>query len=68
MLRTRGTSGRVLAGAAAAVALGALTVLPAAPAAADSVRDQQSWVLNMLDVPSAWQVSEGSSASTDGGG
>jgi type VII secretion-associated serine protease mycosin len=60
MLRTRGTTGRVLAGAAAAVALGALTVLPAAPADADSVRDQQSWVLNMLDVPSAWQVSEGS--------
>jgi subtilisin family serine protease len=56
----RGTTGRVLAGAAAAVALGALTVLPAAPAAADSVRDQQTWVLNMLDVPEAWQVSEGS--------
>ena len=56
----RGTTGRVLAGTAAAVTLGALTVLPAAPAAADSVRDQQTWVLNMLDVPGAWQVSEGS--------
>jgi type VII secretion-associated serine protease mycosin len=60
MLRMRGTTGRVLAGTAAAVTLGALTVLPAAPAAADSVRDQQTWVLNMLDVPGAWQVSEGS--------
>ena len=33
--------------------------MPAAAAPADSVRDQQQWVLSMLDMPSAWQVSEG---------
>jgi hypothetical protein len=49
-----------VAAAVGAVVLGLLPVLPAAPAAADSVRDQQQWVLEKLDVPSAWQVTEGS--------
>jgi subtilisin family serine protease len=53
-------TGRVLAGAGLAVVLGVLPVLPAATASADEVRDQQQWVLQMLDVPSAWQATEGS--------
>ena len=51
--------GRALAGVALAGLLAVATSLPAAAAPADSVRDQQQWVLNMLDVPSAWSVSEG---------
>jgi type VII secretion-associated serine protease mycosin len=50
---------RALAGAAVAGALVLATSMPAAAAPADSVRDQQQWVLNMLDVPSAWSVTEG---------
>jgi len=60
MLRLRPAAGRVLAAAGLAVALGLLPVLPAATASADEVRDQQQWVLDMLDVPAAWQVTEGS--------
>ena len=50
---------RALAGVALAGAFVIATSMPAAAAPADSVRDQQQWVLNMLDVPSAWSVSEG---------
>jgi type VII secretion-associated serine protease mycosin len=57
MLRLRGL--RVLAGAAAAAALGVLLALPAAAAPADPVRDQQQWVLNMMQVQAAWQVTKG---------
>ena len=51
---------RVLAAAAAAFLLGVLPALPASAAPADSVRDQQLWVLNMMNVPNAWDVTEGS--------
>jgi subtilisin family serine protease len=51
---------RVVAGAAAAVLLGVLPALPARAAPADVVRDQQQWVLGMMDVPAAWQVTRGS--------
>jgi type VII secretion-associated serine protease mycosin len=50
---------RALAGVALAGACVLATSMPAAAAPADSVRDQQQWVLNMLEVPSAWSVSEG---------
>ena len=60
MLKPSRTARRVLAAAAAAAALSAVTALPAAAAPADAVRDQQQWVLDMLDVPSAGQVTEGS--------
>jgi hypothetical protein len=50
------TAARVLACAGAAVALG---LLPAAPASADSVREQQDWVLSLMRVPDAWPVTEG---------
>ena len=51
--------GRALAGVALAAVLGAATSMPAAAAPADSVRDQQQWVLDMLGVQSAWSVSKG---------
>ena len=51
---------RVLAAAAAAVLLGVLPALPARAAPADSVRGQQQWVLDMMHVPAAWQVTYGS--------
>jgi type VII secretion-associated serine protease mycosin len=38
----------------AVCAAGAVAVMPATAASADSVRDSQQWVLNMLDVPNAW--------------
>src|ERR1700722_14396586 len=50
--------GRALAGVALAGALAAATSVPAAAAPADSVRDQQQWMLGMLSVPSAWSLSE----------
>jgi type VII secretion-associated serine protease mycosin len=50
---------RAVTGVALAGVLVLATSMPAAAAPADSVRDQQQWVLNMLDVPSAWSVSEG---------
>jgi type VII secretion-associated serine protease mycosin len=52
-------SGRALAGVALAGALAVATSVPAAAASADSVRDQEQWVLGMLDVQSAWSLSEG---------
>jgi subtilisin family serine protease len=51
---------RVLAGVAAAVLLGVLAALPARAAPADVARGQQQWVLDMMNIPAAWQVTEGS--------
>ena len=34
-------------------------VIDAVPARADSVREDQMWVLNAINAPAAWQVSEG---------
>ena len=50
----------MLAAAAAAALLGVLPALPARAAPADLVRGQQQWVLDMMNVPEAWQVTEGS--------
>ena len=36
-----------------------LAVLPATAASADSVRDNQQWVLDMMNVPAAWQLTQG---------
>ncbi len=45
---------------AAAAALCAAASLALAPgAAADSIRDNQQWVLDMMNVPAAWQQTEG---------
>jgi type VII secretion-associated serine protease mycosin len=57
--RLRRSAGRALAGVAVAAAIGLATSVPAAAAPADSVRDQQYWVLHMLHVQSAWSISEG---------
>jgi subtilisin family serine protease len=51
---------RVLAAAGLTALLGMLTALPAAAAPADSVRDDQMWVFNMLNTGPAWNVTEGS--------
>jgi type VII secretion-associated serine protease mycosin len=40
--------------------LTAAVAASAAPAGADSIRDSQQWVLDMMDVPQAWQMSTGS--------
>jgi type VII secretion-associated serine protease mycosin len=54
MLIRRGSA--VLAALGCAVSL---AVLPATAASADSVRDDQQWVLDMLNVPAAWQLTRG---------
>jgi subtilisin family serine protease len=56
--RARRLSG-ALAGGALAVALAVGPAVSASAAPSDSVRDQQQWVLDMLNVPSAWSLSEG---------
>jgi subtilisin family serine protease len=60
MLRRASRLGCALAGgglAAAALALG--PAVPASAAPSDSVRDQQQWVLDMLNVQDAWSLSKG---------
>jgi type VII secretion-associated serine protease mycosin len=63
MLGGRGCRMVLAAGAAGALAIvpcAAASPALATPAApADAVRESQSWVLNMLDVQQAWQVTEG---------
>ena len=47
---------------AAAVALAGAVALPlaaVAPASADIVRQREQWVLNALDVPAAWRITQG---------
>jgi subtilisin family serine protease len=36
-----------------------MAVLPSTAAAADTIRDNQQWVLNMMNVPAAWQLTQG---------
>jgi subtilisin family serine protease len=36
-----------------------LTALPATAASADSIRDNQQWVLNMMNVPAVWPLTQG---------
>ena len=38
---------------------GSLAVLPGTAAAADTIRDSQQWVLDMMNVPVAWQLTQG---------
>ena len=49
-------AGTVLAAVGCAVSL---AVLPGTVAAADTIRDNQQWVLNLMDVPAAWQLTQG---------
>jgi subtilisin family serine protease len=60
MLGGRGWRLVLATGVAGAVALAPSAAAIATVAApADSVRESQQWVLGMLDVPAAWQVTEG---------
>ena len=54
MLIRRGSAILAAFGCAAALA-----VLPATAASADSVRVSQQWVLDMMNVPAAWQLTRG---------
>jgi type VII secretion-associated serine protease mycosin len=54
MLIRRG--GAILAALGCAVSL---AVLPATAASADGIRDNQQWVLDMMNVPAAWPVTQG---------
>ncbi len=55
------TSGRSMLriGAGLAAVVAALPVFAAGTANADFVRQRQQWVLDALDVPAAWQVTQG---------
>jgi len=55
MLRRKGLALLAVSGAVALAVLPA----PAGAATADSIRDNQQWVLDMIDIPAAWQVSQG---------
>jgi hypothetical protein len=59
MLRRASRLSRALAGGGLAGALALGPAVSASAAPSDSVREQQQWVLNMLNVPSAWSLSNG---------
>ncbi len=50
---------RCLAAAVALAGAAALPLAAAAPARADIYRQRQQWVLNALDVPAAWRITQG---------
>ena len=54
--RMRGRGSAVLAALGCAASL---AVLPSTAAAADTIRDNQQWVLNMMNVSAAWQLTQG---------
>jgi type VII secretion-associated serine protease mycosin len=54
--RMLGWGSAVLAVLGSAVSL---ALLPGTAAVADSIRDNQQWVLTMMDVPAAWQLTQG---------
>jgi type VII secretion-associated serine protease mycosin len=57
MLRLRGSA--VLAALGCTALTASLVVLPGAAARADTIRVDQQWVLNMMNVPAAWQLTQG---------
>jgi type VII secretion-associated serine protease mycosin len=59
MLTRAGRLSCALAGGGLALALAAGPAVAASAAPADSVRGQQLWVLDMLDVQAAWSLSNG---------
>jgi type VII secretion-associated serine protease mycosin len=56
MLNLGRRAGAILAVLGCAVSL---AVLPGTAAAADTIRDNQQWVLTMMNVPAAWQQTQG---------
>ena len=59
MLRRRRPAGRGSAVLAVLGCAASLAVLPGTAAAADTIRDNQQWILNMMNVPAAWQLTRG---------
>ena len=59
MLTPRMPGRRASAVLAALGCAAALAVLPGTAASADTIRDNQQWVLNMMNVPAAWQLTQG---------
>ena len=59
MLRLRRPRGRPVAVLAVLGCVASLAVLPSTTAAADTIRDNQQWILNMMNVPAAWQLTRG---------
>jgi len=55
MLGRRGRAILAVLGCAASLAV----LQPGTAAAADSIRGDQQWVLNMMNVPAAWQLTQG---------
>ena len=51
--------GRPIAVLAVLGCVASLAVLPSTTAAADTIRDNQQWILNMMNVPAAWQLTRG---------
>ncbi|MDT0305980.1 type VII secretion-associated serine protease mycosin [Streptomyces sp. DSM 44917] len=47
------------AGLLAAALTGAALLVPAAPASADVIRDQQRWALDAINAPQAWETTRG---------
>ncbi len=59
MLSLRRGSAQMVTLLATLVCAASLAVLPGTVAAADTIQDDQQWVLNMMDVPGAWQLTHG---------
>jgi subtilisin family serine protease len=59
MPRRRSSMTRRAGVLALATVAAVVPVIDAVPARADSVREDQMWVLNAINAPAAWQVSEG---------
>ena len=59
MLRRRGPAARGSAVLAVLGCAASLAVLPGTPAAADTIQVDQQWILNMMNVPAAWQLTRG---------
>jgi type VII secretion-associated serine protease mycosin len=59
MLRRRGPGARGSAVLAVLGCAASLAVLPGTPAAADTIQVDQQWILNMMNVPAAWQETQG---------
>jgi type VII secretion-associated serine protease mycosin len=59
MLRLRRPGGRGSAVLAVLCCAASLIVLPGTAAAADTIRDDQQRILNMMNVPAAWQLTRG---------
>ncbi len=58
--------GRPIAVLAVLGCVASLAVLPSTTASADTIRDNQQWVLNLMNVPAAWQLTRGGGVTVAG--